>query len=85
MMGHREYDFIKATNSLFPSNREVLRAFFEGYGESGVTLSREGSERMMKWALLHFDTPVWDYVRDGIGTSAASTLSELSVQVWPLE
>ncbi len=85
MIGHREYDFIKATSSLSPSNRPVLRAFFQGYGESGVTLSREGSERMLGWALLHFDTPVWAYVRDGIGTSTATTLSQLSAEVWPLK
>jgi hygromycin-B 7''-O-kinase len=85
MHGHAEYDFIKATHSLFPSDRDVLRAFFTSYGESGVTLSRDGSERMLRWALLHFDTPVAHYMRDGVGSIAVKTLSELSAEIWPLE
>lgn len=84
MYGHREYDLIKATHALAPSDRDVLRAFFQGYGECGITMSREGSEQMLRWALLHFDTPVARYVRDGVGESNARTLPELAAEVWPL-
>jgi hygromycin-B 7''-O-kinase len=84
MMGHREYDLIKATHAAGPPARETLRALFAGYGPCEVELSREGSERMMRWSLLHFDTPVAAYFDGDIATCGATTLSELSALTWPL-
>jgi hygromycin-B 7''-O-kinase len=85
MFGHREYDFLKAMHAVWPPDREVLHAFLDGYGESGIARSREGSERMMRWALLHFDTPISAYFSPEMDVANVKTLSELSARIWPLE
>ena len=83
-VGHAEYDFFDATLSLIPPDREVLRAFFDGYGQLERYALKGGTERLLAWALLHNDMGVTNFLRSSDRTASATSLQELAEELLPL-